>query len=66
MKLIPKTCQVHQILYLIFFYKEEFEGNKEVIKILKSKDRYCNDLRKMTKGQKTIYKHTHKSKDRVT
>jgi len=36
-KLIPKTCHVHQIVYLLFFHKEEFEDIKGVI--LMSKER---------------------------
>ena len=49
------------------FYKEEFEDNKEVISIRKSKkDRQHNDQKE--KGQKNKQrstKHTHKTKDRI-
>ena len=49
--------------------KEEFEDTKGVIKIHESKDRQHNGQKKKdkrTKEQTTIYKHTHKTKDRVT
>ena len=46
--------------------QEELEDTKGVIRICKSKNRQHNGQKKGTKGQTTIYKHTHKSKDRVT
>ena len=46
--------------------EEEFEDTKCVIRICKSKKNRQHNGQKRTKRQTAIYKHTHKTKDRVT
>jgi len=48
--------------------QEEFEDTEGVVRIRKWKKNTDNTMakRKSTKGQTTIYKHTYKTKDRIT